>query len=108
MGVTQHHDAVSGTSKQHVANDYAKRLYIGQYRIIVCLIYYHFFMICKAVKLVWVRCKLHTVYITQGVINSCVIVILNCQFSFYWGNVAAVKSQPGLDFYVNYLVAIST
>ena len=32
MGVLQHHDAVSGTSKQHVANDYAKRLYIGECR----------------------------------------------------------------------------
>ncbi|XP_065910012.1 lysosomal alpha-mannosidase-like [Dysidea avara] len=30
MGVAQHHDAVSGTEKQHVANDYAKRLHIGQ------------------------------------------------------------------------------
>lgn len=30
MGVAQHHDAVSGTEKQHVANDYAKRLYIGR------------------------------------------------------------------------------
>jgi len=30
MGVAQHHDAVSGTSKQHVANDYAKRLYHGE------------------------------------------------------------------------------
>ena len=29
MGVAQHHDAVSGTSKQHVADDYAKRLAIG-------------------------------------------------------------------------------
>lgn len=29
MGVAQHHDAVSGTEKQHVANDYAKRLAIG-------------------------------------------------------------------------------
>jgi len=29
MSVAQHHDAVSGTSKQHVANDYAKRLSIG-------------------------------------------------------------------------------
>ena len=29
MGVAQHHDAVSGTSKQHVANDYAKRLAAG-------------------------------------------------------------------------------
>jgi hypothetical protein len=30
MGVTQHHDAVSGTSKQHVANDYARRLAGGR------------------------------------------------------------------------------
>ena len=29
MGVAQHHDAVSGTEKEHVANDYAKRLSIG-------------------------------------------------------------------------------
>uniref|UniRef100_A0A3B1J9Z3 Alpha-mannosidase n=1 Tax=Astyanax mexicanus TaxID=7994 RepID=A0A3B1J9Z3_ASTMX len=29
MAVAQHHDAVSGTEKQHVANDYAKRLGIG-------------------------------------------------------------------------------
>jgi lysosomal alpha-mannosidase len=29
MGVAQHHDAVSGTEKQHVARDYAKRLSIG-------------------------------------------------------------------------------
>ena len=29
MGVAQHHDAVSGTSKQHVADDYAKRLAVG-------------------------------------------------------------------------------
>ena len=29
MGVAQHHDAVSGTSKQHVANDYAKRISKG-------------------------------------------------------------------------------
>ncbi|MFS7971359.1 putative alpha-mannosidase [Helianthus anomalus] len=30
LGIAQHHDAVSGTSQQHVANDYAKRLSIGQ------------------------------------------------------------------------------
>jgi lysosomal alpha-mannosidase len=30
MGVAQHHDAVSGTEKQHVADDYAMRLHIGQ------------------------------------------------------------------------------
>lgn len=29
MGVVQHHDAVSGTAKQHVANDYAKRVQAG-------------------------------------------------------------------------------
>ena len=29
MGVAQHHDAVSGTEKQHVAFDYAKRLAIA-------------------------------------------------------------------------------
>lgn len=28
-GVAQHHDAVSGTAMQHVANDYAKRLQAG-------------------------------------------------------------------------------
>ena len=31
MGVAQHHDAVSGTEKQHVADDYALRLHIGQH-----------------------------------------------------------------------------
>lgn len=29
MAVAQHHDAVSGTEKQHVANDYAKMLAKG-------------------------------------------------------------------------------
>uniref|UniRef100_A0A6V7QUP3 Alpha-mannosidase n=1 Tax=Ananas comosus var. bracteatus TaxID=296719 RepID=A0A6V7QUP3_ANACO len=29
LAVAQHHDAVTGTEKQHVANDYAKRLSIG-------------------------------------------------------------------------------
>ncbi|WOG99352.1 hypothetical protein DCAR_0518700 [Daucus carota subsp. sativus] len=29
LAIAQHHDAVSGTSQQHVANDYAKRLSIG-------------------------------------------------------------------------------
>ncbi|XP_063885164.1 lysosomal alpha-mannosidase-like isoform X4 [Scylla paramamosain] len=29
MGVLQHHDAVSGTEKQHVADDYSERLAIG-------------------------------------------------------------------------------
>ena len=29
MGIAQHHDAVAGTAKQHVAFDYAKRLYAG-------------------------------------------------------------------------------
>ncbi|KAL8046895.1 hypothetical protein ABFX02_08G203600 [Erythranthe guttata] len=29
LGVAQHHDAVTGTAKQHTTNDYAKRLSIG-------------------------------------------------------------------------------
>jgi hypothetical protein len=29
MGLAQHHDAVSGTEKQHVANDYARHLSEG-------------------------------------------------------------------------------
>lgn len=29
MGVLQHHDAVSGTEKQHVADDYSKQLWVG-------------------------------------------------------------------------------
>lgn len=37
MAVAQHHDAVSGTEKQHVANDYAKRLAMGWQHCQVCL-----------------------------------------------------------------------
>lgn len=29
LAIAQHHDAVSGTERQHVADDYAKRLSIG-------------------------------------------------------------------------------
>uniref|UniRef100_A0A452IBR0 Lysosomal alpha-mannosidase n=1 Tax=Gopherus agassizii TaxID=38772 RepID=A0A452IBR0_9SAUR len=36
MAVAQHHDAVSGTEKQHVANDYAKRLAAGWDACQVC------------------------------------------------------------------------
>ena len=45
MGVAQHHDAVSGTSKQHVADDYAKRLAIGAVECQVCL--KHCFCQCR-------------------------------------------------------------
>jgi len=38
MGVLQHHDGVSGTSKQHVAYDYAKRLQGGIDAILPCMI----------------------------------------------------------------------
>jgi hypothetical protein len=37
MGLAQHHDAVSGTEKQHVAFDYAQRLSDGIDRAMVCL-----------------------------------------------------------------------
>lgn len=35
MGLAQHHDAVSGTEKQHVADDYAQRLSYGIDRAMV-------------------------------------------------------------------------
>jgi hypothetical protein len=35
LGVAQHHDGVSGTAKQHVADDYAKRLSSGMHRAVV-------------------------------------------------------------------------
>ena len=35
MGLAQHHDAVSGTEKQHVADDYAQRLADGIDRTMV-------------------------------------------------------------------------
>lgn len=38
MAVAQHHDAVSGTEKQHVANDYAKRLARGWEHCQVCAV----------------------------------------------------------------------
>lgn len=34
MGILQHHDAVSGTERQHVANDYSKRLSRGIHKCI--------------------------------------------------------------------------
>ena len=39
LAIAQHHDAVSGTEKQHVANDYAKRLSIGYTQVIIFYIY---------------------------------------------------------------------
>ncbi|KAK8472080.1 hypothetical protein PHAVU_002G107300 [Phaseolus vulgaris] len=33
LGIAQHHDAVSGTAKQHTTDDYAKRLAIGASRV---------------------------------------------------------------------------
>ena len=33
MAIAQHHDAVAGTSKQHVANDYVARLSRGSLEV---------------------------------------------------------------------------
>lgn len=35
LAIAQHHDAVTGTEKQHVANDYAKRLSIGYVEVLL-------------------------------------------------------------------------
>ena len=34
LGIGQHHDAVTGTAKQHTTNDYGKRLAIGATEVI--------------------------------------------------------------------------
>jgi hypothetical protein len=39
MGIVQHHDAISGTEKQAVADDYAQRLSVGIDLTTVC--YHH-------------------------------------------------------------------
>ena len=36
MGIVQHHDGISGTEKQHVAEDYAQRLAEGVDAAVVC------------------------------------------------------------------------
>jgi len=33
LGIAQHHDAVTGTAKQHTTDDYAKRLAIGASKV---------------------------------------------------------------------------
>ena len=33
LGIAQHHDAVTGTAKQHTTNDYEKRLAIGAHEV---------------------------------------------------------------------------
>jgi hypothetical protein len=37
MAIVQHHDGVSGTEKQHVANDYAQRLAIGSAEVMMII-----------------------------------------------------------------------
>lgn len=39
LAIAQHHDAVTGTEKQHVANDYSKRLSIGYKEVQFLFIY---------------------------------------------------------------------
>lgn len=65
LGVAQHHDAVSGTEKQHVANDYAKRLYIGANkattvvnRALTCLAYPTNDSSCQPSRVLFQQCPL--------------------------------------------------
>jgi alpha-mannosidase len=37
MAIVQHHDGVSGTEKQHVANDYAQRLAVGSAEVMMII-----------------------------------------------------------------------
>ena len=45
MAVNQHHDAVTGTEKQHVTFDYAKRLSIGEEECHVSIISASFYFL---------------------------------------------------------------
>ena len=42
LAIAQHHDAVTGTEKQHVANDYAKRLSIGYTEVKILFNHFNF------------------------------------------------------------------
>ncbi|KAH0969601.1 hypothetical protein GBA52_028527 [Prunus armeniaca] len=44
LAIAQHHDAVTGTEKQHVANDYAKKIVDRLHRV-ECLVFHHKFQI---------------------------------------------------------------
>jgi hypothetical protein len=40
MGISQHHDAVSGTAKQHTTDDYSKRLALGASKVSLLQIFF--------------------------------------------------------------------
>lgn len=65
LGIAQHHDAVTGTAKQHTTNDYAKRLAIGSSEAeavvgsaLSCLIDSKSNGNCTASKLKFIQCQL--------------------------------------------------
>uniref|UniRef100_A0A1J3IV57 Alpha-mannosidase n=1 Tax=Noccaea caerulescens TaxID=107243 RepID=A0A1J3IV57_NOCCA len=60
LAIAQHHDAVSGTSKQHVANDYAKRLAMGyvEAESVVATSFAHLTKVDPALKPTFQQCLL--------------------------------------------------
>lgn len=73
MGILQHHDAVSGTEKQHVANDYARLVHEG---VVQCQTesqasYYQLSWIILERKARSIPSNPHHVYFTTIVGRSC-------------------------------------
>uniref|UniRef100_A0A5B7BPI0 Alpha-mannosidase n=1 Tax=Davidia involucrata TaxID=16924 RepID=A0A5B7BPI0_DAVIN len=90
LGIVQHHDAVTGTAKQHTTNDYAKRLAIGASEAedvvssaISCLANSRSRDLCATPKLTFSQCPLLNISycppteedITEG--KSLVVVVYN-------------------------------
>lgn len=64
LAIAQHHDAVTGTEKQHVANDYAKRLSLGYTEVKICLTVTIFMV--TLISSLWFKCLTLIHYISAG------------------------------------------
>lgn len=71
MAIVQHHDAISGTARQHVSDDYAKRLHIGleSCDLVVSEMIQYF----SKTNVTWTRCE----YLNISICSSTEKVITN-------------------------------
>ncbi|XP_019622068.1 PREDICTED: lysosomal alpha-mannosidase-like [Branchiostoma belcheri] len=98
MGVAQHHDAVSGTEKQHVANDYAMRLHAGAVECQVTLLYLlqHDSLLCS---FAFQTTRAYQTYIMRIMcLNDLVIVSMTLQ-----QRMAKDSALPPIPEFCNYL-----
>ncbi|CAN1243886.1 Probable alpha-mannosidase At5g13980 [Linum perenne] len=83
MAIAQHHDAVTGTEKQHVANDYAKRLAIGYAEAekvaansLSCLSEVHSHAGCQSATMLWCY-TYQLLLLLQGIHQMCAYVVIS-------------------------------